>query len=353
MGGAEKVAYNLYKYSDKTKYEITYLVNDEVGEFIDVLKDESVRIISIKKPSPSKLSNYYNGLYKIMRDAGPFDVVHAHNFTNNGFILAAAKKAGVPIRISHSHTNYKTEKKFFRSAYSYLMRKLIIRYSNYYVACSIQAGESLYGAKFFESQGIILRNSIDVAEYTFNKSIRRSARNMLNLSNDELAIVQVGRLSKEKNQRLSLDILHELIKTQFNTRLFLVGDGPDRLMLEKYSTEFGLQDKVTFLGNRSDVACLLQAADMYIMPSTYEGVPLALVEAQSISLTCIISENISNEAILGGKTYKVSLNSDARIWAKKILTNIHSSRTSPAEHIITGYDVRRNINEFTKKYYAV
>ena len=351
MGGAEKVAYNLYRYCDKKRYEFCYLVYDTGGEFFEALKKDGVRIYQCERPGKIGYLSFYREVKGIISANGPYDVVHTHNFTNNGLVLAAAHSAGVPIRVSHSHTTLNKRTKLSRIPYTLIMKAMIRKHATHFVACGKSAGRSLYGKSFFDRNGIVLNNGIDMSSYQQSGRVRDRLRKELGINDSELAIIQVGRLSEEKNQLYSLEILKRLAGLGIKAKLILAGDGDDFARLKEFARTNGIDRSVIFLGTRKDIPDLLQASDMFLMPSWFEGVPLALIEAQAASLMCIISENIADEAILiKGRIKKMSIRCDPTIWAQEIINCMGYKRDQEYSAELKDYDAKHVIPEFEKIY---
>ena len=134
-----------------------------------------------------------------------------------------------------------------------------------------------------------------------------------------LFVGHVGRFNKQKNHTFLIDIFNEAYKENDKLRLVMVGIGPLMNKIKKKVIQLNLSDAVLFLGQRSDVNELMQAMDIFILPSLYEGLPLVGVEAQTSGLPCLFSDTITKEVKLNTTTKYLSLKDDYSVWKENIL----------------------------------
>lgn len=289
VGGIEKLVVSFFENIDKEKYAMDFLVyGDEIGEFEGKVKELGGNIFRIPVPSKNYRS-FYKNVRSIIKDNGPYDIVHSHVFFNTGFIMKAAKKEGVPIRIAHSHDNLSYIKEsIIRKLYIKLMRHFLLKYSTKKCACSSLAGQYLFGKDEFDKNGIVIYNGINIDKFVFNKNARNTVRKKLGLSN-EILIGNIGRLETQKNQSYLLKIIKELPKQY---KLIIVGDGSLKKALEDEINDNNLTERVIMTGNRSDIQELLCAMDIFVLPSIHEGLGIVLIEAQANGLPCIAPTNI-------------------------------------------------------------
>jgi glycosyltransferase involved in cell wall biosynthesis len=100
-------------------------------------------------------------------------------------------------------------------------------------------------------------------------------------------VITVGRLEEQKGIAYLLRAAVDVLRERTDSRFLIVGDGPDRASLEALAASLGIAESVTFTGVRSDVPGLLKAADVFVLPSLWEGMPNALLEAMAAGLPCI------------------------------------------------------------------
>lgn len=319
LGGLESVAVNHMRYLDKKNFKFYYLVFDsEKGELEDEVKEMGAEILRIpySNRNPIKLYYAFNNLLKANKK---FDVVHSHILFTSGIIMLCAKIRGIPIRIVQSHTAQKKNMiSFLKMGYQSMMRLLIKNNATDFLAVSKQSGEFLYGKQFFQRKGSIIYNSFDLEKFKFKDEDREEIRAELSLQ-DYKVLVHVGSLNSVKNQEFLIRVLLNVIKIDDSYRLVLIGEGENRENLEILSKNFKIEKYVIFLGQHRNVPKLLNAGDIFLFPSLYEGLGMALLEAQTSGLPCIISENIPNEALINDNIDTIKLN-DIDSWVEAIIS---------------------------------
>lgn len=132
---------------------------------------------------------------------------------------------------------------------------------------------------------------------------RRVARADLGLRADQPVVMTVGRLTKMKGQRYLIDATPHLVSRVPGVAVVVVGEGPLRMGLESRAAEMGVNGSVHFLGHRTDARFLLDAADVFVLPSRHEGMPLAAIEAMEAGLPVVATHVIgSREVVADGET---------------------------------------------------
>jgi glycosyltransferase involved in cell wall biosynthesis len=261
-------------------------------------------------------------------------IVHSHVHYFSGYILRLAAHAGIPVRIAHSHTDVQRSPNasIARRAYVTLMRRLIARHASQGIACSSAGAVDLFGDNWREDSrwrilfcGVHLTpfaEPVDSTEY----------RASLGVPADSLVLGHVGRFVPEKNHVFLLRVYDAVRQRMPNARLLLVGDGVLRTEIEAAAQRAGLGAGVIFAGNRSDVAALLKGVvDVFVFPSTYEGLGLALVEAQAAGLPCVASTAIPIEAdVCRAQVTRISLDEPATRWSEAVLAAAKQGRDPQA-----------------------
>lgn len=351
IGGAENVAMNFLRYIDKNKYQCDFLVYSENKEgYEEEAKQLGAQIIRISSPKKGYY-NYYKNIKKILLE-GKYDIIHSHTMLSNGIVLKAAYSAGVNKRISHAHSSEAGKKEnIIYKLYTYFMKKSINKYATDFVSCSESAGLFLYGKKIFEEKGIIIPNTIETDKYKFNTEVRKQMRKKMNIDNN-FVIGNVGRLADVKNHIFLLDIFKEFHKNNENSILLIVGEGELRNELELKIKELNLEDNVILTGARDDVPELLQVMDVFVFPSRFEGLGIAIIEAQATGLYCFISENLPKELNVTNNITRISLYESAQNWAEEITRLVDYNRTDTSKEIIkAGYDTI-NLRKYIEKLYS-
>lgn len=321
VGGFDIVATNLQKNLDKDKFECTYCLR---GEEIGVLEDEVIASGAKIIHQPNNTKNYFKSYfyYKKLFSENDFDIVHSHLMFYSGLVMRAAYKAGIKKRVPHSHMtnpcieNRSTLKKFIANAYSFVMKRWLVKYSTDMISCGVEAGEYLYGKKNFEKKGILLNNGTYLDKFEFSQQKRDDARKEFNLQ-DCVVLGHIGRFNYVKNHSFLIDVFFEFQKIHTNSKLLIVGDGEQREAMEAKIKSLGIEDKVIITGLRHDVDRLAMAMDVFVFPSLYEGFPMTLVEAQATKLPCLISDTVTSSARLIEPTQYISLSESPKVWAQK------------------------------------
>lgn len=355
IGGLETVAMNIVRYSDRKKFSFDFLVygQEEYANEKEAI-ELGCRVFRVPFPHNTPFS-FERNVREIIRNNGPYEVVHCHNLFNCGFVALAAYKEGVPVRISHCHTNRVNNKRsLIRVFYEWYMRMLIKRYSTDFFACSKDAASYLFG-KDYINKTYIMRNGIDIDKFKFNPLLRDKYRKQFSLDDNSLVIGQIGTLRNVKNHKFSLEIFKKL-KERSNTnnfKMFFIGDGELKEVIHKQIVQYGLDKDVVMLGLRTDIHNLLNMFDLYIMPSKYEGVSVALIEAQAAGLPCLVSETAcAPEVIVSSQIESAKLTDSIDVWVDKIENNIRKKRCVNSADIVrnSGYSIKSIIEKLDCKY---
>lgn len=204
---------------------------------------------------------------------------------------------------------------------------------------------------FNNGEVYVLNNAIDTKAYKYNSEIRNETRKSLHLNN-KFVIGHIGRFSDPKNHSFLIKVFAEVSKIKENSTLLLVGEGPLLGRVQKLVIKYSLEDKILFLGLRTDISDLLQAMDVFVLPSLYEGLPVIAVEAQAAGLPCVVSDNVTNEIELTNILTFESLNTTPSVWAKKVIsfaTNIERRDVS-REVIDAGYEIENEAKKLEELY---
>ena len=213
-------------------------------------------------------------------------------------------------------------------------------------ACGYEAGDWLYGKKN-RDRVILINNAINSKEFSYDENKSLEMKKKLRIEG-KTVIGHVGRFFAQKNHPFLIDIFKSIHNKNSNTVLLLVGGGEldDALMnqMKEKVENLGLKDSVIFLGVREDVADILQAFDLFLLPSLYEGLPVTMIEAQAAGLPCVISDKVPIQCDITGNTKVVSLDDSASKWADTVLDYVKEyKRTDTFEKIKeSGFDINEN-----------
>lgn len=345
-GGLETMLMNYYRKMDRKKIQFDFMVNrKERGDYDDEIEKLGGRIYRMLPIRPGNYRQYFKQLEQFFQEYKGYRVVHAHINENSGFVLRAAKKVGIPCRIAHSHlADLKLDYKYPFRLYGRMNLK---QNSNHLFACSKQAGNWLFGKK---EEITILNNAVDTNIFQYNTNVRNQFRKELELE-DKFVIGHIGRFCKQKNHMFLIDVFHEVYKQNRKAVLLLIGQGDLEEEIKEKVKKLNLTSAVKFLGLRSDIPQLMQAMDLFLFPSLFEGLPVVLVEAQAAGLRCITSTGVTPEAKITNQVEFISLKQSSKEWANQII-NEETRRVNSVEVLVDkGYDSTTNMKWLRDFYF--
>ena len=348
-GGLESTLMNYYRHIDRERVQFDFLVHrQERAAFDDEIESLGGKLYRLPRLVPWS-EGYLAALNHFFDEHPEYKIVHVHQDCLSSVILRAAAQHNIPVRIAHSHNA--NQDRNLKYPIKLWCRRSIPRCATHLFACGKDAGDWMFGGASYQ----IINNAIDTTAYTYDTNKRVELRRQLGLA-DELVIGHVGRFNLQKNHPFLLDIFAALLRKEPNAVLLLVGGGEDMAKIQTKAQALGIAEHVRFLGVRSDVADLMQAMDVFVFPSLYEGLPVTMVEAQAAGLPCIISDKIPPECILTeGLVDVMPLSASPGAWAGKILAKRAIPRTDRrAEIAAHGFDITTEavkLQEFYLKAY--
>ena len=341
-GGIESMLMNYYRCIDRTQIQFDFLVHrDFRADFDDEIEALGGKIYRLPPLNP-----FSAGYRKALREffqSHTYRVVHCHLNYLSGVILSEAKKVGVPHAIAHAH-NTAAQKNI-----KYLVKRLysrnIPKYADTLLACGQQAGYAIFGDHTFS----VMPNAINTEKYLYNEQLRDQKRRDLGLG-EEMVLIHVGRFDYQKNHAFLIDVFAQVLRVAPSTVLLLAGDGEMRTTIEEKAARLLPAGSVRFLGVRKDIPELLQAADVFVFPSHFEGLPVTMIEAQAAGLPCAMSNRITSECIMTNLV-KVLPIDDPKVWAEAILSMKNVPRTDRLTEIqASGYDITAAAEKLTHFY---
>ena len=311
-GGVEAVVMNYYRHIDRNKIQFDFICDEDSTRIpYDEINALGGRVILV--PPYQKVFKYQKELIKVFKE-NKYKIVHSHINTLSVFPLRAAKKAGVPVRIAHSHSTT-NKKELKKNILKQLLRPFSRKYATDFMCCSEYAGRWLFGNKLYNQGKVyLLNNAIDIDRFVFNEEIRKKKRAELGISEDTFVVGHVGRFVEQKNHDFLIDIFKSIYEQKRNSTLILVGEGPlfDEIKKKVYS--LNLESRVLFLGQRNDINELYHVMDFFLLPSLYEGFGMVLLEAQVNGLNCIVSKYVPEEAIIEKEKVRVAKDFSIGEW---------------------------------------
>lgn len=348
MAGLETLIMNFYRNIDRNCFQFDFIaLSGQVGFY-----DEEIKRLGGNVFYPLEAFNWKKpGTFKkwfenIIRN-GNYQILHSHNGGAAPIILPIAKKYSIAT-IVHSHnTGEKNDskiKKYIRKIsriYSFL-------YVDVFMACSKEAGKYLFGNRNFD----IINNAIDTEKFIFNPETRLKIRNQLEIDN-EFVVGVVGRLTYQKNPQAILDIMQKLTKQNNNCKLVWIGKGEMEDAIREEIAMRNLEDKILMLGAVDNVNEFLQAMDIFILPSFFEGLGIVAIESQATGLVTLCSDMVPQLAAVTELCRFVPLN-DMSVWVELIENEINcpTEREDKSALIkLNGFDIVHETERLSSYYY--
>ena len=351
-GGAETMVMNLYRCIDRSTIQFDFIIHTPTKRaYYDEIIAMGGRIYHFPAFNGTNMFHLRDLWNEFFLNHPEYKVLHSHVRSYASLYLPIAKKYGVKTIIhSHSTSNGKGITSFVKRIMQYPLRYQ----ADYLMACSNDAGRWLYGAKACQKTNyFFLPNAIDVEKYRFSQTDATLYRKMLGLEG-KFVIGHVGRFHEAKNHIFLLDVFAKICDSQSDAMLLLVGDGELRDVIITRIKSLSLEDRVILVGSRSDVPQLLNAMDVFMFPSKWEGLPVTVVEAQASGLPCIISEKITRDVDISFLVKRLPVN-DVNEWTKAVFT-----LPSPSERVDViseikkkGFDVKDTAARVTKFYCSI
>jgi len=328
-GGVETWLVQVLRHIDRQKYQMDFLVHaTDPGAYDEEVRALGARIIPCLGPS-HPLQYAFNFL-RVLREYGPYDVVHSHVHHYSGYVLMLATMAGVPVRVAHSHSAPRSKEAFrglgrsayLRTAYRRTMQAMIAICATRGLAVSGEAGDHLFSKNWrsYPRRWRLQPLGIDLARFDIQVD-RDSLRRALGIPSEAFVIGHVGRFVAPKNHAFLVEIARDLVGLEPKAVFLLVGDGPLRAEIEAKVNGYSIEKHFIFAGPRADVPALMKGAmDVFLFPSLYEGLGLALLEAQAAGLISVVSDVVPGESdVIPSLVDRLSLGDSASTWAHAVL----------------------------------
>jgi glycosyltransferase involved in cell wall biosynthesis len=355
VGGAECRIIDLYRNMDRDKIQFDFLVHyspEKTGkksptsdELMAVREpdyfDNSVyklggRIFCLPKFTGTNMAQYKAAIKRFFEShKNEWKVVQGHMTSTSAIYLPIAKKSGVPICIAHARSAGVDAG--VKGIATRILRKPLQKegITDYNFACSTEAGISVFGEDLVKAGAVrIIPNAIDLKHFAYDPEKREKIRGELGVSN-ALVIGHVGSFRYAKNHEFLLSVFAQLCRFLDNDdlnqysmlhgmriRLLMLGKGPLMEDMKKLAEKLHIYDRCIFAGNKSNASDYYQAMDYFCFPSRYEGLPGSVVEAQAAGLQCLVSDSVTPEVNVTELVSMMSINSEPRDWARKILDDL-------------------------------
>ena len=349
-GGIDRYLLNYCSRIPEMQFDFA-VVDSKIGILEPQLEALGCRIFRVPRQSHGIRANYH-AIKKILMDTH-YDAVHVHLGYRGAVALWCAKQCGVKTRIVHAHIAAEpesTKQRLVRKGFTVLVKRL----ATHLAACGVDAAKWVWGEKTYaQGKVIIHNNAIETAKYAYSEEIRRTVREDLGLNETTLVVGHVGRLCAQKNQLRLLDIFEDVHRMRPDSVLLLVGRGEQEEFIRRKIEELGLSDAVRLLGVRDDVSQLLSAFDVFVFPSTHEGLPFTLIETQCNGLPAISADTVTPLVKLGENVQFLSLSECDDVWAQTALIAAEQGHDVHGADCVAdaGYDINREAQRLRDYYF--
>ena len=351
-GGIENLVMNVYRKIDPDLLRFDFLISYLGGRYEKEARDLGASIFYIPSRRDGALARCRELEAFFSERGSRYDAAHLHisSFTDLS-LLRAASAANIPCRIVHMHN---ASASGLHKTLHRLNKKRGCSLATAYIACGEAARTWGYGGTPYYKSSLIVKNGVDIARCRFDMERRNSLRSALGIE-DAFVVGNVARFHEQKNHDFLVDVFAELCRMHPASCLLLVGrkDGLYQQVFNKVHS-LGLDSQVIFVGETDMVADYLQAMDVFLMPSLYEGLPLALIEAQAAGLPCVVSDVISPDSIVCNGVQRVSLDETVKMWALRIegvADRLGSDRAVGAIQVRrAGYDINDTVQTLSQLY---
>lgn len=348
-GGAETFLMKLYRHMDRNLYQMDFAVNVQEPAFYDEEILSMGGKIFYVPPKTKDMVGFVKGLYHLVKEE-QYKYVLRVTSNSMGFLdLLVAKKAGAKVCAARSSNSSDGGRVAVR-VINRLARLLFLRYVDVMIAPSDLAAEYTFGKRKVQKGEVhFLKNAIDLHEFSYSEEARKEIREELGVK-EELLLGHIGRFAEQKNHRFLIDVFEKVLKEMPDAKLLLIGEGELKQDIEKYVQQKGIQESVIFAGVRKDIAKVLSAMDVFLLPSLYEGMPNVVIEAQATGLPCLIADTITREADLTGLVKYLSIEKEIE-WCEEIIKFVwgRKRRTVQSQCMeVKGYDIQRVAQKFAK-----
>lgn len=337
-GGSQAMIVNLNKAIDRNKVQFDFVVDhteyEGLKETVESLGANTYSVPSFNGLNIKQIRDAWN---ELLTNHPEYKILHCHCRQYVSLFLPIVKKHGLKVIVhSHNTSNGFNMKSLISSILQYPLR----RQADYFFACSKEAGQWLFGKNIINNNNFyVINNSIDTDKFVFDKEIRNKYRNEFKIK-DEKVFLQVGRFTEQKNYIFTLELFNEYLKKDKKAKLVLVGDGELKKDIENKISEFSISNNVILLSYRNDVNCLLQMSDYFLMPSLWEGLSVAAIEAEASDIKCLMSDKVDRNVNITSKCEFIPL--EINEWMKYMNGLIKERKNNRSLIVKAGFDVKEN-----------
>lgn len=348
-GGMESMLMNYFRNFNTKEIVYDFLIFSPRAHFDNEVEELGGKIFRLTPRRKNPLKNYYE-LWRFFKNHTEYQIVQIHQGVTYFAPHIFCKLAGVKHVISHTHGMNPTWVKRQGPFFELVTQKMIKNLANNYIACSNDAARQIFPRSISETNSyILMSNAISIKQFHFDEDLRGKKRRELGVENMHV-IGHVGNFTYPKNHPFIIKVFKKITEIDSSAILLLAGDGVDKNNIIAMVKDLCLQDKVKFLGNRSDIHELLQAFDQFFFPSHYEGLPVSLIEAQATGLHCVVSDTITREVEVTPNIKYISLNDNLQLWVSSLCHFDYNRKDESTCITKAGYNIEIEVKKMVSFY---
>lgn len=352
VGGVEKIVVDyVRKLTAKHAITFDFLIFGESFSMEKELTELGCRCVyvPVRRSDPK---GYKKSMEAVFSENNYAAVWGNYSGLTNIDLLIKAKEYGVPVRIAHSHVTRlywgNAIMKYVVIALHYYNKVRISNYATHFWACSELSGKFMF-PKAVHKRITLVNNAVDTA--VFCPKDREKIRTQFGIDNDKIVIGHVARMCEAKNQLFLLRVFAKIKEINPNSLLLFVGDGELREQIESEIEKLGIGDSVMLTGTRSDVSDLLNAMDVFVLPSHSEGLGLSAIEAQACGIPCVVSAAVPKAVDISGTVKFFSVEEPTEFWAESILSLVGKKIQTPTDKVKAGgYEISDEVDKIYMEF---
>lgn len=350
LGGAESRVMDMFRHMDRGRVQFDFLIHTkEQGFYDDEIEKLGGHIYHVPRFKVVNIIEYKKALNDFFINHKEYQIVQGHMTSTASIYLPIAKKQGVPVTIAHARSAGVDPG--IKGVITKWLRRNLAQKADFLFTCSELAGEAVFGTQAVkQGRTIMIPNAITTENFLFNADRRIKMRTKLSLQ-DKFVIGHVGRFHYAKNHEFLLRIFKEIVDSNPNSFLILLGEGPLMEAVKSEARQLNLEDKILFAGNKDNTGDYYQAMDYFIFPSRFEGLPGTAIEAQAAGLHCLVSNTIAKEVMISENIKQMPITESPHKWAEAVLEDKEYERTDMLKCVQnSGFDATLQAEKMMKFY---
>lgn len=351
--GAETLVMNLLRHSDPRRVRFDFVVHTaEVGDYDSEIRALGGRIFVAPRFTGINARSYRRWWDRFFRQHPEIDLVHGHIASSARIYLAAAKTAQIPT-IAHSHNTDGKTRKFDLEYYLFrMLTRGTADVADHLMGCSAAALIARYGTDALTEDSFVVNNGVDTRVFRRDEKAGARVRSRLGIPEGALVFGTIGRLTEVKNPDFTLDVISAVVARRPDAHFVWVGRGELSTHIEGQVARRHLSNHVHLLGVRSDIPHILNALDVFVMCSKYEGLPVVLVEAQACGVPVVVSDAVTPDALLTRRSRRIGITDhDITAWVNAVIDEAADGRFDGVPEIQdAGFDIDSVVRDLSSRY---